>query len=279
MSRYYRAKYKPSANEGANETGAVYGAYSTDPDQIWNFTSVPAGTKIAGYEVWFDDPYEVTAAPVDVLLAQVFADNGDAANDTSKTFDYPTGMVSGNKVLVVVSNSASGTGLGGTKTVPALWGSVLFSANDGDATARGNLVIYAFEVDDWVTAGSPTTFTLTSASNCMMCVGFVEWTPLTGTVEAVYATGNDPATITPAGGTASYAFVAVATRSQDNSGASGAPSGYSNLTTCNTGDIGNNNVERSMSIAVKIATQASEDPGTFTASVGSARMTAAIALG
>lgn len=281
MTKYYRAMYKPAADAGGNTTNTVYSDWSTDPAQVFSFTSVPAGSTIVGGMWWDDTTYTVEDPPSGVTWVSSSGQDGDGNLDSSKTFTLPT-PTAGQKVVVAVSASAASTGAGGTLTPPAYW-TYINLANDGEATDRGKVAIYAYTYADWVAAGSPTTATVTSGAACNMAASFIVYEPVTGTVEATFVAGGNPASITPAAGTGSYLFVAIATRTRNDSVLSAAPSGYSNLTGCDTGGTAANDTKfRTLWTATKEAASASsEDPGTFTTGSpsGAARMCVTLALG
>lgn len=281
MTRYYRAKYKPAADAGGNETNAVYSSHVTDPAATIVFSPVDAGDYVMGGEWWDDVVVTVVDPPSGVSWVSSSGQDGDGNLDASKTFTLPT-PTAGQKVVVAVSASAASTGAGGAITVPAYW-TYINLANDGEATDRGKIGIYAYTYAEWVAAGSPATATITSASSCYMCASFVVYEPVTGSVEASFVAGGDPASITPAAGTASYLFVAIAARTRNDSVLSAAPTGYSNLTGCDTGGTAANDTKyRTLWTATKEAASASsEDPGTFTTGSpsGAARMCVTLALG
>lgn len=281
MTKYYRAMYKPSANAGGNLDNTTYSAWVTDPAQVFSFTSVTAGNKIVGGMWWDDTVYDVPNPPSAPALVSLLGMNGDGNLDSSKTYTLPT-LESGQKAAIFVVAAAASTGAGGALTVPAYWNYVNL-ANDGEATDRGKTGLYTYTYAEWVAAGSPATATVTSASSCYMCAGAVVWEPITGTVEVVFATGADPSSISPAAGLGAYLFVTAFVRTRNDSVISTAPSGYSSLTSANTGGTAANDTKmRTLHMAAKeVASASSEDPGTAgTGSpAGAARQAIVVALG
>lgn len=279
MTRYYRAKYKPVADAGGNETNAVYSSYSTDPANVFDFTPA-AGTYIAGGEWWEDTPLVVSAIPSDVIHVQTVARNGTASLTNNHTFDLPTGMVTGNRVAVSVIRTRNGT-IPGLSTVPSWWQTPSGNnALDGDATHQSRLEHYYFDVADWIANSSPTQVALGGTQPCYRCVTFTEFTPINGVVETpVFTTSsNDPPSITFSA-TASRLVITTFVRTNYTSQVTAAPTNYTNLQGCNVGNTGVTAVDRSLYVASRVLTAASENPGAPTTSGGSARLVSSIAFG
>lgn len=223
----------------------------------------------------------VTGVQTTPSLIRRFGIDGDGNYDTSKPVAMPfTPTVPTNRLIFYVSASAAGTGSGGAITVPAWWNEK-YSANDGQADKRGKIIIFEATVQDWIDAGSPASFNVSSNSSCHMAFVMEEWEAVDGFLEAVSIPGADPAAIAPSLGNKAYGFSAVTTRHRSDSVLTAGPAGYSDLEGAASRNPGqNDDSHRTLWVASKVATAATEDPGAFTAGSpsGSGRLCFTVAI-
>ncbi len=200
----------------------------------------------------------------------VAATNTSTDGGTSQTVDLPSGIVSGNGLLVLVTNNGSAT-----VSTPAGW-NLLGTGLAFSSLAR--LTVFYRQADG--TEGSTLSITVSADEKGTHQAYRITGQEAFGTQAPeidISSTGTDvnpdPASLTPTGGSKDYLFIAAHGCDTAQS-TSGFPTNYSNglsVTASGGSECNSGSAEREL-------TAASDDPGTFTISSGKKWVAATIAV-
>jgi hypothetical protein len=176
----------------------------------------------------------------------------NAAYQASHTYTLPSGITDGNKLILVTINGVNGR----TLTTPAGWNLV----TNGSTSNLSEVRIFERTASSDSSAGVTFTYNLPST----FAAYFAEVDAPVGTVEIASATAtDDPPSISPAAGSASYAFFAVAVLERAGNSTTAVPAGYSASDRFGTIASSTSDNHAEGFVSTKIAETGSENPGTF----------------
>jgi hypothetical protein len=253
-----------------------YGGYITVTDVAsWepgnnfsdNFTDLSLDTSVADYVLLKDGAYTITKGSGNITASihpVVAATNTSSTSpvNTNHVVNLPAGLTSGNLLMILFATRQSTT-----VNTPAGW-TQLF--NDQFGAGEGKLAVFhkVSNGGEGASVTITTTGTVTSAHTSHRIVGV--GTPVAGTTVTGSSANPNPPLLTPVAGSNMYLWFAVSGGRDTTGGAdftaTGYPSGYSGG--LEKGD--NTGFGAGVASAYKLATAASEDPGTFTLSTTSA---------
>jgi hypothetical protein len=215
--------------------------------------------------VKFINPFMVS--PSLIYIAAQQNTNGGATAVTSMVCNLPSGIVSGDLLIVVLGRS----GIAGTVTWPAGWTEI-----EDQATIRP--LAYAYRIADG-TEGSTITVT-SSNSRTFSAMAFLiknhassTSAPVDGTSATGTSTDANPPSVTPSwGSTVNTLYIAVAAW-DNNTSMSSYPANYTQLTAVFNG------TNRVLLVAAyRVLKGSPEDPGNFVHTVSGAWRTNTIAV-
>lgn len=180
---------------------------------------------------------------------------------TTTNVQLPDLVSAGSKIVVAI-RAATG---GAIDWPSADWNEIKDEAPD----ASGDQVAVAWKAADGTEGGTTIAVTHASGKTAALAYSFVNaGIPTISTAATGTASPIDPPSFSPAGGSADYTWIALATADGEQSPfAPSIPSGYPSKTETvpftSTGTIGTANTNVAVAASVRQTTAASENPGSF----------------
>lgn len=202
---------------------------------------------------------------------------GVAVDDSTPTYNLPSGIVSGE--LLVAMATADVPGSSTTFSWPAGWNEIFDTLDDNT-----NVAVSMAWRDATGSDGTTVTPTLSSAVRSCAAVyrisgaeaGATQPPYFTQSTNQGLTTTPDPPSITPAGGSDDYLILAFGPVNSDNQTFTGFPSGYVGTGTIKSGSPG---FQVELGFASKSLTAATtENPGSFTITVARDSVPTTIAI-